>query len=102
MALYLTLAFIAYTTYPLQSTLNPILYSMITKEWRKEMKALWEGKNVFGKSINKMVVNIINRKKKICKCDKYNNNNNNNNDVTNYYEICNGKMDSLHDTSSTS
>lgn len=38
MELYMTLAFISYFTYPLQATLNPILYSTIAKEWRKEMR----------------------------------------------------------------
>ena len=38
MELYLTLAFISYILYPLQSTLNPILYSTVAKEWRKEMR----------------------------------------------------------------
>ena len=37
MDVYMTLAFISYVTYPLQSVLNPILYSMVAKEWRREI-----------------------------------------------------------------
>lgn len=35
---YLALTLISYFTYPLQSTLNPILYSVIAKNWRKDAK----------------------------------------------------------------
>jgi len=38
MKLYLTLQFVAYVTFPLQCTLNPILYSMVDNEWRKCMR----------------------------------------------------------------
>ena len=38
MNLYFTLVFVGYVTYPLQSTLNPILYSMVDHEWRKGMR----------------------------------------------------------------
>lgn len=59
MEVYFALAFIAYVTYPLQCTLNPVLYSMIAKEWRKEMRLLWlsstsgdSQKNVRGNSLS--------------------------------------------------
>lgn len=34
---YLVLVFIGYVTYPFQSIINPVLYSMIDTEWRKDM-----------------------------------------------------------------
>ena len=33
--LYMRLVLTSYVTYPLQSTLNPILYSLVDREWRK-------------------------------------------------------------------
>ena len=33
---YLILSLVSYFTYPLQNTLNPVLYSMSAKNWRKE------------------------------------------------------------------
>lgn len=41
MEVYLTLTFIGYVLYPLQSTLNPILYTMVDNDWRKIMKKAW-------------------------------------------------------------
>ena len=38
MRLYLSLQFVAYVTFPLQCTLNPLLYSMVDNEWRKCMR----------------------------------------------------------------
>lgn len=38
--LYLILTFFGYISYPFQSTINPLLYSVFDKEWRKEMKQL--------------------------------------------------------------
>ena len=40
MDVYMGLVFMAYLTYPVQSTLNPILYSMMTNRWRKDMKCV--------------------------------------------------------------
>ena len=35
---YMVLVFVAYVIYPLQSLLNPLLYNIIAKKWRKDMK----------------------------------------------------------------
>merc|ERR1711962_1068388 len=40
MDLYMGLAICAYVSYPLQSTLNPILYSMMAKKWRQDLKCV--------------------------------------------------------------
>ena len=40
MDVYMGLVFFAYVTYPLQSTLNPILYSMTAIAWRKDMRSV--------------------------------------------------------------
>ena len=37
---YMVLVFVAYVTYPLQSALNPILYSMLANQWRCDMKCV--------------------------------------------------------------
>ena len=37
---YLILSLVSYFTYPLQNTLNPILYNMVAKRWRKDAKRL--------------------------------------------------------------
>ena len=47
---YMILAFISYITYPLQSVLNPILYSMVAKEWRKEIVRVFSKISVRSKS----------------------------------------------------
>ena len=42
--IYMALVFVTCVIYPLQSTLNPILYSMVAKKWRTEMKDLAQSK----------------------------------------------------------
>ena len=48
--LYIALEFISYVTYSLQNQLNPILYSMLAKEWRKSMANTW---NLMYKTVKK-------------------------------------------------
>lgn len=38
--IYMGLVFVAYVTYSLQSTLNPIFYSIIANTWRKDMDSV--------------------------------------------------------------
>lgn len=47
--LYFTLTFVSYTTYPFQSSVNPILYSFVDSGWRREVRK-------FGNTFMRMVV----------------------------------------------
>lgn len=38
-SVYMTLTVVSYLTYPLQNTLNPVLYSMTAKNWRQTFKS---------------------------------------------------------------
>ena len=40
MDLHLNLVLVSYLTYPFQSNLNPLMYSMLDTEWRKEMRII--------------------------------------------------------------
>lgn len=40
MDIHLTIVFIGYVTYPFQSTINPVLYSMIDTEWRNDLRSV--------------------------------------------------------------
>ena len=46
--------FLSYTLYSVQGTLNPILYSMMAKEWRKEL--LMMSRSVFGQKTTLLVL----------------------------------------------
>lgn len=43
---YVTLTLISYFTYPLQNTLNPILFSLTAKTWRRQVKSSLAGLTV--------------------------------------------------------
>jgi hypothetical protein len=55
MRVYMSLAFISYVTYPLQSVLNPILYSMVAKEWRKEIVRVFSRRSYHNRSNSSFV-----------------------------------------------
>ena len=38
---YLVISFVSYFLYPLQSTLNPLLYSMVDTTWKKTLYKYW-------------------------------------------------------------
>ena len=40
MDLHLNLVLVSYLTYPFQSNLNPLMYSMLDTEWRKELRII--------------------------------------------------------------
>ena len=41
MDLHLNLVLLSYLTYPFQSNLNPVMYSMVDTEWRKELRIIF-------------------------------------------------------------
>ena len=50
--LYLALTFFAYITYPFQSTLNPLLYSFVDSEWRRELRRVLHIRNNQVRDVN--------------------------------------------------
>ena len=47
MDLHLGLVLVSYLTYPFQSNLNPVMYSMVDTEWRKEVRYLLKQVHTF-------------------------------------------------------